>query len=34
MNEPYTPPEMQLFPADYDGVMKVLAPYYHDQRPL
>lgn len=30
----YTPPTMPPFPADYDGVMKVLAPYYQQQRPL
>jgi hypothetical protein len=30
----YTPPVMPSFPVDYDEVMKALAPYYHQQRPL
>ncbi|OYP34322.1 hypothetical protein [Rhodopirellula sp. MGV] len=34
MNDQYTASEMPPFPTDYDGVMKVLAPYYHEQRPL
>lgn len=34
MNKPYTPPEMPPFPADYQQVIKSLAPYYQDQRPL
>ena len=34
MNDQYTPPKMPPFPTDYDGVMMVLAPYYHEQRPL
>lgn len=34
MSEPYIPPKMPPFPTNYDEVMKTLAPYYHDQRPL
>ena len=34
MSEHYTPPTMPPFPTDYDGVMKTLAPYYRDHRPL
>jgi hypothetical protein len=34
MEEIYEPPEMPPFPSDYDGVIKVLAPYYHENRPL
>jgi hypothetical protein len=34
MIEPYTPPAMPPFPTDYDGVIKTLAPYYHQQRLL
>lgn len=30
----YKPPVMPPFPVDYEGVMKALAPYYHQQRPL
>ena len=34
MDEPYTPPEMPAYPEDYESVLAVLAPYYHDVRPL
>ena len=34
MSEQYTPPEMPSFPTDYDGVIRALAPYYQEQRPL
>ena len=34
MPETYSPPEMPPFPTNYDGLMKTLAPYYQEQRPL
>ena len=34
MQESYTPPEMPPFPRDYEGVLTVIAPYYHDERPF
>ena len=30
----YTPPDMPPYPADYDGVVRAFAPYYHEKRPL
>jgi hypothetical protein len=34
MSEPYLPPEMPPFPSDYEQVVRTLAPYYHQHRPL
>jgi len=30
----YKPPKMPPFPTDHEGVMKAMAPYYHQERPL
>jgi len=30
----YSPPEMLEYPVSYEGIMKALAPYYQEQRPL
>ena len=30
----YSPPEMPPFPTDHEGVMKAMAPYYMQERPL
>jgi len=30
----YQPPEMPPFPVDYEGVMRTIAPYYQQGRPL
>jgi hypothetical protein len=34
MNTKYEPPLMPDYPATLDELLKVFAPYYHDQRPL
>ncbi len=32
--EQYTPPVMPEYPESYSDVMKTLAPYYQEERPL
>jgi hypothetical protein len=32
--EQYQPPEMPPFPVDYEGVMRMIAPYHQQERPL
>nr|WP_319492956.1 hypothetical protein [uncultured Desulfobacter sp.] len=32
--KPFVPPEIPSYPFDYNGIIKAIAPYYSEERPL